>query len=177
MGALSTENQQAFSAIIKPFAYPKNHVFLQQNQVSDYIYYLQKGAVRIFYHKNNKEVTEWLTLDDSFFLSINSFYNRAPSLLQMQTLEPSQLWGIPHAGFMQLSSQSHEVETLHRGMVTYSLLLSQQRMESLQFETAKSRYQALIKNRPDFIQRIPLSYIASFLGITLETLSRMRASE
>ncbi|MGE5107406.1 MAG: Crp/Fnr family transcriptional regulator, partial [Sphingobacteriales bacterium] len=57
-----------------------------------------------------------------------------------------------------------------------SLILSQYRMDSIQFETAQQRYEKLLKNSPQIIQRIPLSYIASFLGVTLETLSRIRSA-
>jgi hypothetical protein len=69
------------------------------------------------------------------------------------------------------------VERLLRKMVTSSLILSQERMRSIQFETAQQRYQKLLKHSPQIIQQVPLSYIASFLGITLETLSRIRAQK
>jgi hypothetical protein len=60
-------------------------------------------------------------------------------------------------------------------MVTLSLILSQQRMDSIQFETALQRYEKLLSASPDIIKRVPLTYIASFLGVTLETLSRIRS--
>jgi hypothetical protein len=64
-----------------------------------------------------------------------------------------------------------------RKMVTGSLIISQQRMDSIQFETAQQRYNGLLKNSPNIVQRVPLSYIASFLGVTLETLSRIRSQK
>lgn len=172
---LSKESEAAFAAILKPINYPKNHIFLREGQICDYFFYLKKGAVRLFYYKNEKEVTEWLTLDDSFFLSINSFYRREPSRILMQTLEPCELIMIPHDDLLRLSAKYHDIETLHRKIITASLLSSQVRMESIQFETAQQRYERLIATRPDILQRVPLTYIASFLGITLETLSRIRA--
>ena len=75
---------------------------------------------------------------------------------------------------MGLCDRYHEVEKLFRRMVSTSLILSQIRMESIQFETAQQRYHQLIERNADILQRVPLSYIASFLGITQETLSRVR---
>ena len=75
---------------------------------------------------------------------------------------------------MRLCDQFHEIEMLFRRMVTASLVISQIRMESIQFETAHQRYQRLLEQSPDILKRIPLNYIASFLGITQETLSRVR---
>jgi len=92
----------------------------------------------------------------------------------IHTLEPSVLWGIHHNDFMRLADQHHEIEKLLRKMVTGSLILSQERMESIQFETAHQRYQKLLQASPGIIQRVPMQYIASFLGITKETLSRIR---
>lgn len=156
---------------------PKDHVLLREHVVSDYIYFIEKGAARIYYHKKEKEITEWIALDQQFFLSITSFFERTPNHLIIQTLEPSLVYGIHHNDLMVLADKHHAVERLLRRMVTLSLILSQQRMDSIQFETAQERYEKLIKNRPDMLKRVPLSYIASFLGVALETLSRIRGQK
>ncbi len=78
---------------------------------------------------------------------------------------------------MALADQFHDVERLLRKLVTGSLILSQVRMDSIQFETAHQRYDRLLKTSPEIIQRVPVSYIASFLGVTPETLSRIRAGK
>jgi CRP-like cAMP-binding protein len=173
---LEERSRKAFLQAWQVWELPKNYQVLKAGCVSDYIYFLEKGAVRIFYHKKEKEVTEWIALDEQFFLSITSFFNRVPSNLSIETLEPSLLYGIPHHELMQMADQYHEVERLLRKMVTGSLILSQIRMDSIQFETAQERYEKLLESSPQIIQRIPLSYIASFLGVTLETLSRIRSS-
>ncbi len=156
--------------------YPKGHLLLPEGKVSHYFYFVRQGLVRIFYHKGKNEITEWLTMDGRFFLSITSFFKRAPSRLIIQLLEPSEILFIHHDAFMQLCREYHDVERLFRLMLTDSLLLSQQRVDSLQFETARQRYQKLLTSHPDIVQRVPLAYIASFLGITQETLSRIRAA-
>ena len=115
-------------------------------------------------------------MDEQFFLSITSFFQRVPSRLIIQVIEPSEVCGIHHNDLMALADKYHDVEKLLRKMITRSLILSQIRMDSIQFETAQQRYEGILRNSPAMIQRVPLSYIASFLGVTLETLSRIRSS-
>jgi CRP-like cAMP-binding protein len=177
MSPLSPESSNAFLNAWKYWSTPKDHYLLREHTVSDYIYFIKKGVARIYYYKNNKEITEWIAMDGQFFLSITSFFQRVPSYLIIQTIEPSAVYGIHHNDFMALADQYHDVERLLRKMVTGSLILSQVRMDSIQFETAQQRYERLLKNSPHIIQRVPVSYIASFLGVTLETLSRIRSAK
>jgi CRP-like cAMP-binding protein len=174
---LSNQSMKEFLSAWKYWSVPKDHFLLKEHSISDYIYFIEKGVARIFYYKNEKEVTEWITTDQHFFLSITSFFQRMPSRLIIHTLEPSEVYGVHHDDFMKLADQHHDIERLLRKMVTGSLILSQIRMDSIQFETAQQRYERLLNNSPEIIKRVPLSYIASFLGVTLETLSRIRSSK
>ena len=172
---LSAESMEAFHQSWKHWSLKKDHFLLKENTVSDYIYFIEKGVARIYYYKNGKEITEWIALDGQFFLSITSFFQRIPSHLIIQTIEPSEVFGIHHDDYMKLANKYHDIERLLRKMVTSSLILSQVRMDSIQFESAQQRYERLLQTTPQIVQRVPLTYIASFLGITLETLSRIRS--
>jgi len=174
MHPLPVKEAALFFGKWKHWSYPKEFHFLREGQIADYIWFIETGGIRIFYKKDDREITEWLALEGQFFLSITSFFTRTPSRLMIHTLEPTVLWGIHHNDFMRLTEDHHEIEKLLRKMVTGSLILSQQRMESIQFETAHQRYQKLLQASPGIIQRVPMQYIASFLGITKETLSRIR---
>lgn len=174
---LSSESRNSFLHAWKYWSALKDHYLLREHTVSDYIYFIQKGVARIYYYKNDKEITEWIAMDEQFFLSITSFFQRTPSHLIIQTLEPSEVYGIHHNDLMALADKYHDIEKLLRKMVTASLILSQVRMDSIQFETAQQRYDRLLKNSPQIIQRVAVSYIASFLGVTPETLSRIRAQK
>jgi len=175
ISSLSSESRNVFLNAWKYWSVPKDHLLLREHTVSDYIYFIQKGIARIYYYKNDKEITEWIAMDEQFFLSITSFFQRTPSHLIIQTVEASEVYGIHHNDFMALADRHHDIERLLRKMVTGSLILSQKRMDSIQFETALQRYEQLLQSSPGIIQRVPLSYIASFLGVTLETLSRIRS--
>lgn len=175
--SISKDSLEEFLAAWKHWSVPKDHFLLREKTVSDYIYFIEKGVVRIFYRKNEKEITEWIAMDAQFFLSITSFFERIPSKLVIQTLEPSEVYGIHHDDFMRLADKHHDIERLLRKMVTRSLILSQIRMDSIQFETAHQRYERLLNDAPQIIQKVPLSFIASFIGVTLETLSRIRSNK
>ena len=176
ISSLTPGTMKVFTGSWESWTVPKDHFLLRENTVSDYIYFIEKGIARIYYHKNGKEITEWIAMDGQFFLSINSFFERKPSRLIIQTLEAAVVSGIHYDQLMKLAAGYHEVETLFRKMMSGSLILSQYRMDSIQFESAQQRYKKLLQNNPEMIKRVPLSYIASFLGITLETLSRIRSS-
>lgn len=175
LSLLSPEVMQVFLNAWQRWQVPKDHFLVREHEVCDYIFFIKKGVARIYYYKNEKEITEWIAKDEEFFLSIISFFERKPSRLIIQVLEPAEVMGIHYNDLTRLASQYHEIETLFRKMLTFSLILSQYRMDSIQFETAQQRYDKLMKDSPQIIQRVPLSYIASFLGVTLETLSRIRS--
>ncbi len=174
---LSPEVMKIFLEAWEHWTLPKDHVLLREHQVCDYIFFIKKGIARIYYYKNEKEVTEWFATDQTFFLSIISFFERKPSRLIIKLLESSEVWGIHYSNLTQLAGRHHEVETIFRKMLTQSLILSQYRMDAIQFETAQQRYTKLVAASPELIKRVPLSYIASFLGVTIETLSRIRAGK
>jgi len=173
---LSAESMTEFVNAWRHWTAPKEFVLLKENTVADYIYFIEKGVARIYYYKIGKEITEWIAMDGQFFLSISSFFLRRPSHLIIHTIERSEVSGIHYDDLIRMADKFHDVERLLRKMVTWSLILSQERMESIQFESAQQRYERLLKSSPQIVQRVPLTHIASFLGITLETLSRIRSA-
>lgn len=171
---LSKESEAEFLTCWKHWTFSKNHLLVKQHAISDYLYFIDSGSARVYYIKEEKEITEWIAMDREFFLSLTSFYLRAPSQLIIQTIEPTEIYGIHHDDLMNLVDKHRDIERLLRNMMTGGFILAQQRLLSLQFESARQRYDALMKQHPNMIQRVPLGYIASFLGITPETLSRTR---
>ncbi len=86
---LSTESKDAFMSAWKEWSVPKDHFLVRENSIADYIFFIEKGIARIYYYKNEKEVTEWIAMDETFFLSIISFFERIPSRLIIHTIEPA----------------------------------------------------------------------------------------
>jgi CRP-like cAMP-binding protein len=110
-----------------------------------------------------------------FACSIISFLTRQPDRRGIELLEDSVLWGMHHDELEQLYKHHHDIERLGRLLVSFGLIQLQQRFDDLHFATAAQRYRTLMDTNPSFIQRVPLGMIASYLGITQETLSRIRA--
>jgi CRP-like cAMP-binding protein len=152
----------------------KNEFILRQDAICKHIYFVKTGMIRIYYLKDGRDVTEWFACDRQFCFSIMSYFHEEPSKLVIQCLEDCEVTYFSKSGLEKLSDENLEISRFYRSLFAGSLIGSQVRMESIQFETALQRYQSLMNNNPEIIQRAPLKYIASFLGITVETLSRIR---
>lgn len=173
--SLSPESREAFVAILKEMELPKGHVLVKPDSTCRYVYFIEKGLTRTFYYKDGKDVTDWFSAENMFACSIISFLTRTPDRRGIELLEDSVLWAIHHDDLEKLYDQYHDIERFGRLLVSNGIIQVQQRFDDLHFATAAERYHTLMNTHPDFIQRIPLGMIASYLGITQETLSRIRA--
>jgi len=173
---LSNNSLKRFASILIRNEVKKGALFLSQNEVSRQIGYVHKGLIRQFYYKNNKDLTEHFAYENQLFLCIESFLHQNPSHLMVEALENCIIYGIPYDGLLTLTEQDREIEIMYRTILEKSLILSQIKTDSFRFETANERYIRLMKEHPEIIQRAPLSHIASYLLMTPETLSRVRAN-
>ncbi|MFN4248858.1 MAG: Crp/Fnr family transcriptional regulator [Flavipsychrobacter sp.] len=158
----------------RPMQVSKETKLVKEGQYADKTYYIVKGCVRAYYVKDGKEITDWFAFENEFVCSIHSFFNNVPSPHYIEVLEDSLLLEISRDSAQQLSEAFHNFETLQKQVVVHTLLKLQYRVEGLLFESAHNRYQNLLAYQPDITLRVPLTHIASHLGITLETLSRIR---
>ncbi|WP_420146904.1 Crp/Fnr family transcriptional regulator [Spirosoma sp.] len=154
--------------------FPRKQWLLQPGQVSDRIYFVEKGVVRGYYLKDGREVTSWFMREDDFIISIASFYRRQPAYEYIELLEESILWSISYVQLQQLYQDFPEFNTIGRLITEKYYVLSELRSQNLRMQTAPERYQQLLTDFPDIFGRVPLKYIASHLGISAETLSRLR---
>lgn len=152
----------------------KNDRLVREGQYTDKTYYIAKGAARTYYLKDGKDVTDWIALETDFISSINSFFLDTPSELYIEVLEETHLLELNKSTFLRLSDKYPDFDKLGKLILTQTLLQLQQRIVSLQFETAEQKLKNLLLLRPSILQRVPLTHIASYLGITLETLSRIK---
>lgn len=125
--------------------------------------------------KDGKDITDWISAENSFACSIISFITRKPDRRMIELLEPSVLFSFHYDDFEKLCRKYHDIEHLFRQIVSFGLVQLQQKFDDLHFSTALDRYQTLRATHPTIIQRVPLGMIASYLGITQETLSRIRS--
>ena len=172
---LGTESRQQLLQHISRRDVAKGENLLEKGETCRHLYFVKKGFLRIYYYKNGRNITEWFTEQKSFCFSITSYFSNSPSDLAIEALEDSHIIALSKTGLEDLRRSNLEVANLMIQFFSGSLIASQKRMESIQFESAKKRYKYLLKEQPEIIHKVSLQNIASFLGITQETLSRIRA--
>src|SRR5215218_4391720 len=111
---LSAEGKSAFSLILQKEAQPKGHVLLKLGSICRRIYFIEQGLTRTFYYKDGKDVTDWLSAENTFAGSMISFLTQTPDVRGVELLEPSVLWSFSHAALETLYNQHHEIERLGR---------------------------------------------------------------
>jgi CRP-like cAMP-binding protein len=172
---LTTESKRAFAAITKTRQLPKGFTLLHAGAVSNHMFFIQQGLTRTFYLKDGKDVTDWISFENTFAVSVISFITRTPDRRGIELLEDSTIVEIPYYELEQLYPKHRDIETLGRLWSNFGIVQLQNRFDDLHFATATERYKKFIDRNPFALQRVPLGIVASFLGITQETLSRIRA--
>lgn len=140
------------------------------------IYFLKSGHARIYYLKDGIDITDSFILENNMIVRVESLFQNQPSKKAIEVLEDSEIIAIDAQKLFDLYDISHEIERLFRKIFEQSHVETINRIESLQFHSAEERYKNLISIHPEIIQRVPLKYIASFLGITQVSLSRIRSN-
>jgi CRP-like cAMP-binding protein len=172
---LSPESKLAFTTVLKRQEFPKGTILVKPDTVCKHLYFIESGLTRTYYYKDGKDITDWLSAENTFAVSIISFITHKPDRRAIELLEPSVLLSLYIDDLENLCAKHHDIERLTRLIISFGLVQLQQKFDDIHFETALQRYQTLMATNPTFIQRVPLGMIASYLGITQETLSRIRA--
>ena len=173
---MTHEELDLLESILVPMKFGKNEMVLREGETCNNIYWVVKGLVRQFYYKNGKELTEYMATENSIVMCIESLFLEQPTHLQIKTIEPTVLIAIPKVELEAVAMKSVNIQILYRKILEESLILSQVHADMLRFESAQDRYQKLIKRQPQLVLRAPLGYIASYLQMTPETLSRVRTA-
>lgn len=167
---------EALSSILVPMKFQKGDTILEEGKVCRALYFVEKGMVRQYYYKNNRDVTEHFSFEGRIVFCIESFLKQEPSRLIVEALENTTLYAIPYDGLQELCVREREIEILCLKILEHVAISSQQHADSQRFENAAERYDRLLREKPEIILRAPMVHIASFLQMTPETLSRVRAA-
>lgn len=171
---LSIECQNELIASYTIITPKKGEIVVREGQYSDKAYLIIKGCARAYYLKDGKDISDWFAFENEFMSAIVSFFNDEPSPHYVEFVEDSVVIEISRETIDRLSEKHHDFERFISKVVTKTMLGLRERISSILFNKAEERYKQLINLRPDITNRIPLTDIASYLGITLETLSRIR---
>ena len=172
---LPDEGKDEIAAICKTVHIRKNKDLQPIGHTCKTIYFINKGVARIYYYKDGIDVTDSFALENNIIARVESLFTGKPSRKGIQVLEDSEIVAIDANKLFKLYDNLPLVERLFRKVFEASHVDTVNRIEGIQFHTAEERYKALLQDTPDIIQRVPLKYIASYLGITQVSLSRIRS--
>ncbi|MDI1354938.1 MAG: Crp/Fnr family transcriptional regulator [bacterium] len=171
---LSLEAEHAIASISKAIDVKKNTVLQPIGHTCKTIYFIKKGLARIYYFKDGVDITESFAFENNSVARVESLFTGVASKKAIQLIENSELVAINATQLFKLYDTYPQIERLFRLIVESAYVETIHRIESIQFHTAEERYKILIKEAPDVLKRVPLKYIASYLGITQVSLSRIR---
>lgn len=152
----------------------KNQVFINQGDVADRIAFTNRGYLRVYYFFDGEEITRDITPLHSFATALPSFISKKPSYEIISAITDCELITISKENLEFLYSNYPKWERLGRRIIEEMFVESQRRVYSFITETAETRYKKLLKQYPEMLHDVPLKYIADFLGIKLQSLSRLR---
>ena len=167
-------------SVLVPRKYAKGQIILAEGEICREILYVDIGLVRQFYEKRDlnktRMVTEHLGVDGTIVMCIESLFREEPTKLQIEALENSICYALPKQRLEEVALHNVNIQILYRKILEESLILSQVHADLVRFETAQNRYKRMCKLMPKVVQRAPLNYIANYLQMTPETLSRVRSA-
>lgn len=161
------------SSIIEKI-YKKNEYFLKEGEVCRYIWFIKKGLTRCYYTKGISEVCSWFMKEGDMIISVDSFFQQKPGLESIEALEDCEVSCLKYDDLQFLYKNFSEMNFIGRVLTEKYYILSEQRLYSLRMHRSQQRYDYLMKNFPELVQRIPVKYLASYIGVSRETLSRSR---
>ena len=153
---------------------PKKHILIEAERIEKSIYFLKKGIVRAFASLEEKDITFWFGEEGETILSMKSYVENKKGYENIELLEDCELYELKAQTLNEFFYQDIHIANWGRKLAEKELLKIESRIISSEMRSAKERYDELIKNSPSLIQRVPLKHIASYLGITQVSLSRIR---
>lgn len=165
---------EKFIPYFKQLEVPAKKILLQEGKVSKTMFFIEKGCLRTWVNNDGKEITTQFFFEGDSVSSIESFRTNQPSLYSIESLEPCTLQTISQKDFQSIIENSPELKKEFEEHLFRRLFHSQQLLYSFLKNNPQKRYEELLERHPHIIQRVPQHYIASYLGITSVSLSRIR---
>lgn len=175
-GVMSDNTIDLILPLIKHCYKRKGAFLIKQGQINDNLYILEKGIIRFFYLYKDKEITNWFCTENMTAFTSQCFFSNLPSNEYLELLENSSLYYISKKALNKLYKTNIELSNIGRKIAEEYCLEFENRVSVLHTQTAEERYKTLIAQSPEILQRVSLKHIASYLGVTQETVSRIRKS-
>jgi len=170
---LSNELRTRLAFLLRTAELKKKTYLLNEGEVSNYIYFIEKGLIRIFYLEDGNQICSGLLCEGGMAISVKSFFDRSPSDEFIQTIEDTIVHYISYYELESLYREFPEFNVIGRVLITKHYMMSEERNFLLRKHSATRKYQLFQERLPHLAGRVPRKDIASYLGINLETLSRL----
>lgn len=157
--------------------FPKGYKIVKEGSYSQKLFFIEKGIIRSYYYKDIKDVTHGFFYDMDLFASVDSVFLNKPSSFTFELLEDSVIRTVDYSRVEKLIETDPTLILFSQFVMGSIIKELSERLRSIQFQSAQERYDNLITNYPDILLRVSLGHIASYLGITQQTLSVIRAGK
>ncbi len=172
---LSSQSIQLIADKMQLIQLPKNTTLIDADKVEKKLYFIKKGIVRAYIIDDGKEITFWFGKEGDLILSMRSYVENKISYETIELMEDCELYEIKTSDLQLFYATNLEIANWGRKLAEIELIKTEERFISRQLGTAIDRYKKLLEENPSLINRVQLGYIASYLGISQVTLSRIRA--
>jgi CRP-like cAMP-binding protein len=173
---LSGSLEEDLKNLFEPKEYSKGDLLFRQGEVCHHLFYIEKGLVRVYYYSGSgKDITAWFSAENSLITALDSFYYQRPTRDNCEVLEDSVIYPINFSEWELILNGEKGARLAFYILYEITRKMTEY-ISSIKFQSAEERYKTLIKEYPAILQRTSLGHIASYLGITQETLSRIRAN-
>ncbi len=173
-GKLSEQDWHSFSSKLSRQIFPKKTILLHKGQTENYLSFIEKGIIRFYIPGIERDLTFNFVFDNTFVSAYDSFLTQAPSPYCVETLSDTVLWRISYADLQTVYRETAAGNAIGRKAGEDLYLKKSQRELSLLNETAEDRYLNILTEQPRLLRQIPLKFIASYIGVTPQALSRIR---
>ncbi|MFD2286333.1 cyclic nucleotide-binding domain-containing protein [Pedobacter petrophilus] len=176
LSGITPEAKADLGKAIKTFTAKKGQFLLKKGTVCQHLYFINQGLCKTFFLKGDKPFIMRFFTEDAIFTVLDSFVNQLPSTYSIYALEPTTYTCLSSAALLSLCQKHHCIETFYRKLVSNASINMMKRISELLEDNASERYADFVKEHRELLQRISLGDLASYLGITQVSLSRLRAA-
>lgn len=155
--------------------FPKGHILLKEDKIENDLYFIRKGIVRAYTYNDGNDVTFWFGQEGDLALSIKGYVNNEKGYESIELLEDCEFYKLENSALQVLFEKDIHIANWGRKQIENLFIETEQLLISRLIKNASERYKDLLENEPKLLQRVKLSHLASYLGITQVSLSRIRA--